>query len=228
MRMTSSARCRDAVATTTPTATALRGARESCEPRGNGERCGAVFRAVARGAKDAPLAVMRRQIALVFAVVPLLACTTKDGSAAADAGDAGGAGDAADATDAADTGPTDAADAGDSGRAECPRAAPSVPCGALVCEGATPVCCAEDPTFACVSSSCPTFSDSDPTPYGVNESRCNDSKDCPSGTFCCSIYNKGLSRQERSCQAPTSGACYWVCNDDCDCPTGLCVGGACK
>lgn len=169
---------------------------------------------------------MRKVAVSLVVALAALGCSTNGsgGPGPADASDGSPSDDGS-----AEGGRTDATADGDA-NVECPRGAPSVPCGTIACEGATPVCCQKDTAVLCVATSCPTFSDADPTPYGVAESHCDDSKDCTSGTFCCASYDKGLSRPIRACRtvAGIVQCIAFVCHEDCDCPTGSCVQGQCS
>jgi hypothetical protein len=79
------------------------------------------------------------------------------------------------------------------------------------------VCCEKGGEIRCAAGDCPSFSDSDPSPHGVNELKCDDAADCPEGEVCCAFYDKGLSRSRAACAPP---GCSAVCFQDCDCPVG--------
>ena len=83
------------------------------------------------------------------------------------------------------------------------------------------------------TQACPAFADDNAGPLAVldvNESDCSDARDCPSGTYCASSYNKGTYQTLTSCDSPDrmpyGGG--WLCHADCDCPTGSCMNGSCR
>ena len=111
----------------------------------------------------------------------------------------------------------------------------AVPCGALVCSGATPVCCArvgDVPAATCIAASAPCTGSSDVTANITNA--CDDADDCKSAQLCRDGYNKGLghndgSRCEDVCSRPAlTPYRFQRCTQSCECDLGSsCDAGVC-